>query len=153
MSLEAKITSPSTQRLIEDHVMQISKLHLEMAKAHSASFVLLPGSTELVREYWKLICRFGNDLNGQTTKMSLRNFDPEDEDDEDPPMLEKFSLKGLLIIRACVKIVFSPLQTYKYQHAEDKEEQKASTRCVTFLFMFSQAFKPIAKRNTMRFPL
>ena len=40
--------------------------------------------------------------------------------------MEKLSLKGLLLIRACAKMVYSPSQTFKYQNAEDKIEKKDS---------------------------
>jgi hypothetical protein len=42
---------------------------------------------------------------------------------DDKPRLEKLVLKGLLIIRACVKMVHNPTQTFKYRTPEDKEEK------------------------------
>ncbi len=49
-----------------------------------------------------------------------------DAEDAGPPLMEKLSLKGLLIIRACGKMIFNPSQTFKFHRAEDKEEKKLS---------------------------
>ena len=39
-------------------------------------------------------------------------------------MMEMLTLKGLLLIRACLKMVFNPVQTFRYQKDEDKQERK-----------------------------
>ena len=41
------------RRLVERHLMQIAKLHLNMARNHPTSFVLLPQSLDLVKSYCK----------------------------------------------------------------------------------------------------
>lgn len=55
---EATLSS-QPQYLLEKHLVQISKLHLEMAKNHAAGFALLPDSIALARAYWGLIQQCG----------------------------------------------------------------------------------------------
>ena len=118
---------PNVKRLIEKHLVQIAKLHLEMVRTQPAGYALLPGSTDLARAYWGLIVQFGQTFGSQIPLPSARTSSGGDADEEDVPVLEKISLKGLLLLRACAKMVFNPQQTFKYQHAEDKEEKKRST--------------------------
>ena len=97
--------------------LQISKLHLNMAKNHPAAFALLPNSIDLVHTYWNIAktLKLSNPLHpvigayGDTDEMSF---------------IEKLTLKALLILRAVDKMVFSPIQTFKYQQAEDKDEKR-----------------------------
>ena len=112
--------------LIEKHLLQLAKLHLEMAKTHPAAFVLLPDSIDLVRAYWGMIRQFAETFGAPSAVISAvksaRLGEDEDQGDE-KSILEKLSLKGLLLIRACVKMVFNPAQTFKYPHPKDKEEK------------------------------
>ena len=113
------------QRLIEKHLVQISKLHVDMAKSHPTGYSLLPHSDELTRAYWGLIQRFSENYGSQSAgKSQSIGTDGDVEDDYESSTLEKVSLKGLLLIRACVKMVFNPAQVIRFQQAEDKEERK-----------------------------
>ncbi len=116
----------NVKNLIEKHLVQIAKLHLEMVRTHPAGFALLPGSTDLGRAYWGLIVQFGQTFGSQSPVPSAKIGSDGDADDEDMPMMEKITLKGLLLLRACTKMVFNPQQTFKYQKPEDKEERKQS---------------------------
>lgn len=129
LSLVTHESSPlnaDIKRLIEKHLVQMAKLHLEMVKTHPAGYTLLPGSTNLARAYWGLIVHFGETFGSQTPTPTSKIGNDGDADEVEMPVLEKISLKGLLLLRACAKMVFSPQQTFKYQHAEDKEEKKRS---------------------------
>lgn len=54
-----------------------------------------------------------------------------DEDFEDvQSIVERFCQKGLLIFRACVKMVFNPANTFKYRHAQEKEEKSQAIELV-----------------------
>ena len=108
--------------LVEKHLLQLSKLHLEMAKTHPAAFVLLPNSLDLVRAYWGLIKQYAKSFGSKQAVVSNGTKDGGDGSD-DRPVLEKLSLKGLLLIRACIKMVFSPAQTFRYRHPQEKEEK------------------------------
>ena len=47
-------------KILSKILMQLSKLHLEMAEIHPAAFVHLPRSLALVRTYWQIVRDFGN---------------------------------------------------------------------------------------------
>lgn len=108
------------------HLLQLSKLYLEMARDHPASFVLL-GSTGILTRSWGLISHTdaGPFLKSNADWDVYRNGDREEESATD-----KLALKALLLFRACVKMVFNPIQTFKYQTPQDKEDRKAATDLV-----------------------
>ncbi len=56
--------------LLDKHLIQISKLHLEMAKNHAAGFALLPDSTALARAYWGLIQQCGETYGSYASNSS-----------------------------------------------------------------------------------
>jgi hypothetical protein len=111
---------------IEKHLIQMSKLHLETVRAHPSAFPLLPDSISLTKAYWGLLLEFGKTFGAPNTVVVAEIGTDGDAEDE-ISCLEKISLKGLLLLRACVKMVYSPAQTFKYQQAEDREETKQST--------------------------
>lgn len=107
----------------EKHLFQLAKLHLFMSENHPASFALLPDSVALTRAYWGLIEKFGEsyssasvylDEDGLESRMNMRG---------EAPAMEKLALKGLNILRACLKMVFKPAPTFKHRTPEIKEEQ------------------------------
>ena len=114
---ESAVLHVNPRSLIEKHLIQIAKLHLDMIKTHPAGYALLPDSVGLAKAYWTLARQFGESL-GSRSPLSRRI-----DDEETAPAFEKLSLRGLLLIRACVKMVYNPAQTFKYQQAEDKEEK------------------------------
>ncbi|KAI9821063.1 MAG: hypothetical protein M1827_003796 [Pycnora praestabilis] len=136
---------------LEKHLMQLSKLHLEMAKVHPAAFALLPDSVGLVRAYWGLIATFG-ETYGTTNAVTASDMGGYgDADEEEKSLRERLSLKGFLLIRACVKMVFSPSQTFKYRHAEEKEEQKVSTRLMKTQLLTADTVNHIMETIVTRF--
>lgn len=122
--------SANARSLMEKHLIQIAKFHLEMVKTHPAGFALLPNSVDLARAYWRLAFRFSKTFGSQTPTQTAKIGHDGDSDEEGPAILEQLSLKGLLLLRGCLKMVFSPAQTFKYQHAEDKEEKKRSMELI-----------------------
>ncbi|EXJ89858.1 hypothetical protein A1O3_02925 [Capronia epimyces CBS 606.96] len=102
------------------HLLQFAKLYLDMARSHPASFVLL-GCMDILNHSWSIISQ--NDaksaLNGNFDWEVYRNGDISDASPN-----EKLSLKALLLFRACLKMVFNPVQTFKYQTIQDKEDRK-----------------------------
>ncbi|KAL8830763.1 MAG: hypothetical protein Q9170_005590 [Blastenia crenularia] len=110
------------QSLVEKHLRQIAKLHQNIAKEHPAGFVLLPESIALVLAYWSLVTKFGETFGSQTAVATAAYED----DHQSVSIMEYLSLKGLLLLRACVRMVFYPAQTFKYQQAQDKEEKACS---------------------------
>lgn len=113
--------------LIPKHLFQISKLWLEMSRQHPASFVLL-GCMEILTRCWTVI-------NGDTAREALALgidwsvHSNRDTMDEQPP-IEKLALKALLLFRACLKMVFNPVNTFKYQYPQDKQDRKQAVEQV-----------------------
>ena len=114
------------KKSIEKHLVQISKLHVNMAQSHPVGYALLPDSTALAKAYWGLACQYGETFGSQTPSPSAKIGSDGDAEEGGPPMMEELTLKGLLLIRACLKMVFNPMQTFRYLKDEDKEERKAS---------------------------
>ena len=115
------------RRLIEKHLMQISKLHVNMAQSHPVGYALLPDSALLAKAYWGLARQFGETFRSRhLTSFSEIHSDADADKDEGPSAMEKLTLKGLLLNRACLKMVFNPVQTFRLQQDEDKEERKIS---------------------------
>jgi hypothetical protein len=46
------------------------------------------------------------------------------------PVMEKLCLKGLTLLRGCMKMVFSPMQSFKYRSPEVKEEQQRGVELI-----------------------
>lgn len=128
VSAENSPLGESVQSLIEKHLMQLSKLHLNMALTHPASFVMLPNSIALVRDYWGLIARLGDTWGSKSLDGAKIGTDGDAEDEA--PINERLSLKGLLLIRACVKMVFYPTQTFKYKQQQEKDERTQAVQAV-----------------------
>ena len=116
------------QRLVGKHLLQLSKLHVDMARSHPASFALLPDSVPLVQSYWSLVVKLGEDyLKGDQVVSEWRE------------LMEKTGLRALLLIRACAKMAFSPVLTFKYQTPEDKEDKKQAVELIKSQ-LFAQNF-------------
>ena len=113
--------------LVERHLMQMAKVHLNMAKDHAAAFVLLPQSIELTKSYWAFIQHFGESYGRKQSKNLTVGADGDVTDEDEIAFREQFSLKGLLLIRACSKMVFNPAQSFKYQSGDDKNEKTQAT--------------------------
>ena len=114
---------PDVHSIAIKHLLQLSKLYLQTARAHPASFVLMD-SMEILHRSWSIV-------NHKDAKLGLlSNFDWKvyrngDSEEDDPT--EKLALKALLLFRACVKMVFNPVQTFKYQTPQDKDDRKTTT--------------------------
>ncbi|KAL2369906.1 hypothetical protein RJ035_005537 [Blastomyces gilchristii] len=121
--------APNVSRLLERHIVQLSKLHLEMAKNHPAAFALFPGCVDLARSYWGLVVELAKLYDPNDMSRVAIGTDG-DADDDETPFLEKIALKGLLILRTCIKMAFYPAHTFKYQHAQDKEEKSQSIELI-----------------------
>jgi len=108
--------------MLMKHLLQLSKLYLDMARSHPASFVLL-GSMDILHRSWTVIseAEAAKALGDRLDWHVYRNGDRS----EESPM-EKLALKALLLFRACLKMVFNPVQTFKYQTPEDKEDRKTA---------------------------
>ncbi|KAK4658552.1 hypothetical protein QC762_102730 [Podospora pseudocomata] len=107
------------QDLVGKHLIQFTKLHIDMANLHPCSFPILPNSIPLVRAYWNLVKDFSQvfEKSGgiKQTESTTGNTKHEG------PLAEKLALKGLLLLRSCIGIAYRPAQTFKFQTPEMKE--------------------------------
>ncbi|KAA8644618.1 putative importin 11 [Aspergillus tanneri] len=119
--VNGSISIPETvHKAIEKHLLQLSKLHVEMAKDKPASFALLPDSIPLVQSYWTLVIKLGENY-AQLGASS---------ESEGKSLMEKTGLRALLLLRACSKMAFNPAQSFRYQTPQDREEKKASIELI-----------------------
>ncbi|KAH6853554.1 armadillo-type protein [Chaetomium sp. MPI-CAGE-AT-0009] len=112
------------QDMVGKHLIQFTKLHIDMSEMHPASFPVLPDSIPLVKAYWSLIKGFSEvfDKSGgiRQTPGGTAGGNPK----HDGPLYEKLALKGLLLLRSCLAIAHHPVQTFKYRSPEVKELEK-----------------------------
>ena len=103
--------------IVRKHVIHLGKIFLDVSRSHQCSFVLLPGTLELVKFYWGLVVSHGESLasskpiGGQGHKRQVEGNG--DSDDGTEEFREKVALHGMLLFRACVKVVYSPNATYR----------------------------------------
>ncbi|QIW98451.1 hypothetical protein AMS68_003969 [Peltaster fructicola] len=124
--------SPLTRALLEKHMLQLSKLHHEMARDHPAAFVLLPDSLDLVIAYWTMIKEVGEQWGSKqavTSSVASASIG-QDGDVSDRSSSEKFALRGMLVIRACIKMVHNPAHTFKYRQPQDKQERAQAVELI-----------------------
>ncbi|EME83472.1 uncharacterized protein MYCFIDRAFT_203653 [Pseudocercospora fijiensis CIRAD86] len=125
--------SADSARLVGRHTLQLSKMHHEMARDHPAAFALLPDSLQLTLSYWALIKDFGSAFGSREAVASASGdvgIGSDGDASDEKPFVEKISLKGMLILRACVKMVHNPTNTFKYRSPEDKEEKNRATETI-----------------------
>nr|POE62836.1 importin-11 [Quercus suber] len=131
--MQARQTSrnPDVTLLLEKNLLQLAKLHHEMSKDHPAAFILLPNSLELVQSYWGLAKEFGESFGSTEAVSSVLSSSAigtsGDAGGDDQTVTEKLALRGLLIFRACLKMVHNPAQTFKNRTQTDKEENTQAT--------------------------
>jgi hypothetical protein len=113
------------QEVVGKHLLQFTKLHIEMAESHPASFAMLPDSLPLVRAYWGLVADFADvfEKSGGIKQTTSQGVDGTKSKMEGP-LQERLALKGLLLLRSCIAIVFRPAQSFKYKSQETKREEQ-----------------------------
>lgn len=113
----------SYQDIIGKHLLQFTKLHIDMPEQHAASFAFLPNSLSLVHAYWDLIVKFAEVFDKSGGIRQGSGGEGAAKSKVEGPLLERLALKGLLLLRACVRIAFQPAQVFKYRTPETKAEQ------------------------------
>lgn len=139
----------SVQKTIDKHLMQLSKLHVNMAATHPAHFVLLPQSLDLARDYWTLISRVGETWGSKSIESAKIGTDGDAEDDA--PILERLALKGLVLLRACVKMVFYPVQSFRYKQQQEKDEKSQATQMVKTDLLTEELVREMVSALVTRF--
>lgn len=130
ISQEPPVLGSPAKELVEHHATQYSKLHAQMAQLHPAAFTLLANTLPLVRAYWGLVSKFGESYGSKTHDFSAKALTNDDGTKNDRPAMEKLCLKGLTILRACMKMAFIPAQSFKYRTPEVKAEQQQAVTII-----------------------
>ncbi|KAH6681082.1 armadillo-type protein, partial [Plectosphaerella plurivora] len=129
VSRDSSVPAPY-QDTIGRHVLQFTKLHVNMATAHPASFAALPDSLPLVNAYWtELVIPFAQVFERSEGIRQGGDSDAEKSGAEGP-LLEKLTTRALLLIKACLDLAYLPKQTFVYRGAESKEEEKRAVELV-----------------------
>lgn len=116
--------------MIGKHLLQFTKLHIDMSEKHAASFVFLPNSLPLVTAYWDLISNFAEIFDKSGGIRHTSGGGDASKAKAEGPLLERLAVKGLLLLRACVRIAFRPVQTFKYRTPEVKAEQEQARNVI-----------------------
>jgi hypothetical protein len=118
---------PAHHDMVGKHLIQFTKLHLDMSEMHPASFPLLPNSIPLVKAYWNLVKGFSDVFRKFG---GIKQTSSEGVPKHEGPVYEKLALKGLLLLRSCVSIAHHPVQTFKYRSQEFKELEKQAVHII-----------------------
>lgn len=109
----SSIQKASLKRMIIDS----GKLFTEIANNHPSSFGFMPNTPLLVSHYWGSACA----MRDQQASMGRLAED-------DCEVFEAFNLTALILLRACFRIVYNPVHTFKgssrpaIQEAADSKE-------------------------------
>lgn len=118
------------QDLVGKHLIQFTKLHIDMSETHPSSFAVLPNSIPLVKAYWNLVREFSEVFEKSGGIRQTGNETAGGSPKHEGPLSEKLALKGLLLLRSCVAIAYRPTQTFKYRSPEAKEQEKEAIRII-----------------------
>jgi len=116
-------TPSNSHQMLEKSLLQIAKLHLEMAEESSITFALLPHSLDLIKAYWDIIKNVAQTFGAEVSNSAKLGTDGDAADDSSP-LIEQLALKGFLIIRACLRIISDPrsIRIRSDQDIAEKEE-------------------------------
>jgi len=117
-------------KITGDHLLQFTKFHINMSEAHAASFAMLPNTLPLVHAYWGLVANFAENYASSGGIRQSSAGSGQAKAKIEGPLPEQLAVKGLLLLRACVRIAFQPVQTFKYRSPETKAEQEAARQMI-----------------------
>jgi hypothetical protein len=111
-------------KLLKKHVVNIGKMFLDVSSSHPAAFGLLPNTLELLSKYWEVVVGHGNLLAAQSKKtVNIINggssqIEETDKEIQQKEFQEKIALQGMLLFRACIKMVYHPTSTFRCKRSE-----------------------------------
>lgn len=144
----------ANMHLLQKHMIQLAKLHHTMAQDHPAAFALLPRSLDLVAAYWSAAKRFGDDFGSKEAVVSAvtsASIGTDGDAANEKSSAERLTLKGLLIVRACVKMVHTPATTFKYRTPDDKEERSRATETIRQTLLNQAFVQEVMETLVMKF--
>jgi hypothetical protein len=118
------------QDLIGRHLLQFSKLHIDMSDSHASSFAVLPNSLPLVRAYWDLVANFAEVFDKSGGIRQTAGEASQAKSKFEGPLLERLALKGLVLLRTCVRIAHRPTLSFKYRSEEAKKAREQAVHMI-----------------------
>ncbi|CAG8494007.1 26063_t:CDS:10, partial [Racocetra persica] len=94
--------SPSLE-LIDAHITLMGKFYIELLKTHPISFIMTPGSVDVIQYYWKLLVTYGKS-----------NEDPSYKS----PVIEKYLIQALLLLKSIIR-----KSSYNHGLRDSKDQQ------------------------------
>ncbi|KAK6522888.1 hypothetical protein TWF281_002316 [Arthrobotrys megalospora] len=129
----AEVPDPN-KVLIFKHIVGLGKLYLDLSKGQPAAFALMPDVLIVLQNYWQVANSYGDSLAngsrqglGKQFKKNGAGAGGQKGENDKSSFLEKIALQGMLLYRNCIQMVFKPVQTFKYRHKEEKEENIIAT--------------------------
>ncbi|EPS41833.1 hypothetical protein H072_4200 [Dactylellina haptotyla CBS 200.50] len=118
--------------LVFKHIVGLGKLYLDLSKGQPAAFALMPDVLNVLQNYWQITNNYGDSLASGSRQGLGKQFKNKsgagtNDTDDKASFLEKIALQGMLLYRNCIQMVFKPVQTFKYRHKEEKEENTRAT--------------------------
>jgi len=129
VSHDSPIPAPY-QDVVGKHLIQFTKLHIQMCETHAGSFAVLPGSVPLVRAYWDLVANFAEVFDKSGGIKQIGGEDSQAKSKLEGPLLERLALRGLLLLRSCISLVFRPAQSFKYKSPKAQQERTDAVKLV-----------------------
>ena len=152
VSQSASTLAEEVKASIEKHLMQLAKYHVDMAQIHPFAFIHMHESLNLVRAYWHLAAEYGTIFASTTaTASSMKDAESFADEAVQKPIQERLCLKGLLLIRACLKMVFNPAPSIKYKQPQEKEERAQATEIVKEQLLTADFVKEVMEAVVTRF--
>jgi hypothetical protein len=118
------------QDVVGKFLLQFTKIHIEMSQSHPASFAVLPNSIPLVHAYWDLVARFADVFDKSGGIRQAPSGEVGTKSKVEGPLLERLALKGLLLLKACIAMVFYPQQSFKYRSRDAKQMEEEAVQII-----------------------
>ncbi|KAI1426774.1 putative importin 11 [Xylaria sp. FL1777] len=134
---------------IRKHLLQFTKLHIQMSSMRPGCFALLPGSAELISLYWNLVAEFSL-LFGASEGTYQGSASIETETSAERPFMEEIALKGLLLMRDCQTMIHRTVQSTRYSTKEDVMEQQKAISLIKSQIFSDEFISQIAHTITTR---
>jgi hypothetical protein len=129
---------------------QVVKLHLKVAQAHPAAFVLLPNFEQIMNQHWGLSIA---QLGGYWKSTSAQAVEEPDFDTtgDSKSLVVKIGLSSLLLFRACAKMAFSPAHTFSSHIKEERAERDETVKLLRSVVFTPDFALPIAQYLMVHF--
>ena len=111
----------TSKKMLEKTILQISKLHLELAEDNPVAFVLLPSSRNVQNKYFDIVYGFADHYGADSFDASKLESDG-DGSEKEQTFIEQLILKAFLVIRATLRAMADP-NAIKARSDEDKAEK------------------------------